>query len=49
VVCSRPLESRTVKEMRYQTFADVSPVVGIVKEPERAPVVEARNGCVCVS
>ena len=31
--------------MRYQTLADVSPVVGIVNEPLLAPLVGAMNGC----
>ena len=30
--------------MRYQTFADVSPLVGIVNEPLLAPLVGAMNG-----
>ena len=49
VVCVRPAESRTVRWMRYQTLADVSPVVGIVNEPLVAPLVGGMNGCVCVS
>lgn len=35
--------------MRYQTSAEVSPVVGIVKEPPVLPGVSGMNGCVCDS
>jgi hypothetical protein len=39
-------ESVTVKWMRYQTFASVCPVVGIVNEPLVAPLVGGMNGWV---
>ena len=35
--------------MRYQTLADVSPVVGIWNVPPVMPLVSGMNGCVCVS
>jgi hypothetical protein len=49
VVEVSPVESVTVRWMRYQTLAEVSPVVGTTKEPDLAPVQGAMNGWVCVS
>ena len=49
VMCVSPPASRTVSVIRYHTFADVSPSVGIVNDPPVAPVVDATNGCVWVS
>ena len=44
-----PAESRTVRWMRYQTLAAVSPVVGIANDPLVAPVVGGDERMVCVS
>ena len=44
-----PVESVTVRWMRYQTLSEVSPVVGTTKEPDLAPVQGAMKGWVCVS
>ena len=50
VVWVRPPESLTVRWMRYQTLAAVSPEVGIVNEPVlRAAGRRGTNGWVCVS
>src|SRR5262245_9763195 len=45
----RPNESCTRRWMRYQTFALVSPLVGMVKEPLFAPVVSGTKGWKWVS
>ena len=44
-----PPASRTVRWMRYQTFAEVSPMVGTTKEPPVTPLVGGTKGCECVS
>ena len=45
----RPPETRTVRWMRYQTMAAVSPRVAMVNEPVYEPVVDGTCGWVCVS
>ena len=49
MVSVRPPESRTVRWMRYHTFAEVSPVVGMTKEPVLAPLVGGTKGWKWVS
>src|SRR4051812_3056420 len=44
VVVISPVESWTVRVMRYQTSVAPCPVVGIVKDPPEAPDVAGRNG-----
>ena len=43
--CVRPVESVTVKIMRYHTLPDVSPRVGIVNTPLELPVNGSIKGC----
>jgi hypothetical protein len=49
VVAVRPPASRTVRWIRYHTFTDVSPVVGITNDPALRPEVGGRNGWTWVS
>ena len=40
VLCSTPAESRTVRWIRYQTLAAVSPVRGMVNVPLFLPLID---------
>src|SRR5687767_1062336 len=46
VVWVSPFESLTVRYIRYHTSAENSPVVGMVNEPEREPLVGWMKGWV---
>ena len=49
IVVVSPAGSRTVRWIRNQTFAEISPCVGTVNEPLVMPVVAGMNGWKCVS
>ncbi len=49
VVVESPPESLTVKYSRYQTFAEVSPLLGMANVPLTMPTLSSMAGWVCVS